>query len=127
MLSLRQIATRVGLPDHSLLNRPCEDDILPHLAGYFHPWREAAPFLALGEVDIHDIERDYGTEAERRVGALYKWKASNGQKAMYSTMIMALLAVGRVDNAENICSFFWHGEYSARYFNIKIIIIMHGR
>ena len=110
MTSLQDIATRVGLQDQSALNRSCKDYLLPALSGHFHPWREAAPFLGLGEIDIHDVEKNYGSEAERRVGALYRWKATNGLKATYSMLVMSLLSVGRVDNAENICSFLLHGE-----------------
>ena len=109
--SVSEIATRVGLTDHdTLLKRTCEDDLLPFVAGYFHPWREAAPYLSLREIDIDDVERDHGSESERRLGALRKWKASNGQRATYGVVIKALLTVGRVDNAENICSFLLHGE-----------------
>ena len=111
--SVSEIATRVGLTDHdTLLERACEDDRLQIVAKEFYPWREAAPYLRLSEIDIDDIERDHGSESERRLGALRKWKASNGQRATYGAFIKALLAVGRVDNAENICKFLVHGECS---------------
>ena len=60
--SVSEIATRVGLADHeTLLERACEDNLLLFVAKYFYPWREAAPYLRLGEIDIDDIERDHGS------------------------------------------------------------------
>ena len=104
-MTCREIGTRVGLSDpDTVLNRVCEEDLLPHLAGYFHLWREVGPFLGLGEVDVYDIERDYDSEPERRVGAIRRWKAGNGHRATYGELIKGLLAIGRVDYAENICS-----------------------
>ena len=110
---IREIATGVGLSDpDTVLKRVCEEDLLPYLAGYLHRWREVAPFLGLGEVDVHDIEKDYGSESERRVGALRRWKAGIGQRATYGELIKGLLAIGRVDYAEKIFSLLMsYGEY----------------
>ena len=106
------IATRIGLKEpETALGRPCEDDLLPHLAGFLYPWREAAPFLDLGELQVDDIERDFGSEAERRLGALRRWKAINGRMATYAELVKALLAVERVDQAENVCFFLMNGKF----------------
>ena len=102
----REIATKAGLSDpDTVLNRVYEQNLVPYLAGYLHLWREIAPFLGLGEVDVHDIERDHSSEPERRVGALRRWKAGSGQRATYGELVKGLLAIGRVDYAENVCSF----------------------
>ena len=59
------------------------------------------------------------THTQRKLGALCKWKASNGQRATYDAFIEALLAVGRVDIAENICKFLVHGECSVCVCQVK--------
>lgn len=104
-----KIAKEIGLnePD-AVLSRACDDDLLPSIACYLHIWRELAPFLGLSEVDVSDVERDYGSEAERRVGILRKWKAGNGRRATYEDLVKGLLSVGRVDYAENVCSLLLH-------------------
>ena len=105
------VATRIGLSQpEAVLGMPCEDDLLPYLAGFLYPWRDAAPFLDLREIHVHDIERDYGSESARRLGALRRWKASKGRMATYAELIKALLAVGRVDQAENVCTLLTNSE-----------------
>ena len=97
------IAKQIGLGSEEL-NAPCEDSFFPLLASIIHPWREVFASL-LTEVDLSDIdvENSGRSEQEKRIAALRKWKARNGQGATYEVLVRALLDIGKVDRAETLC------------------------
>ena len=97
------IAKKIGLGSEEL-NTPCEDFFLPLLANFVHPWREVfASLLMPVELDDIDSENNGRSEQEKRIAALRKWKARNGHGATYEILVMALLNIGKVDQAETIC------------------------
>ena len=98
------IAKKIGLGSEEL-NTPCKDSFFPFLASIIHPWREVFASL-LTEVDLDDIDLENSgrSEQEKRIAALRKWKARNGQGATYEVLVRALLNIGKVDQAETLCS-----------------------
>lgn len=84
---------------------PCEDIFLSFLANFVHPWREVFTFLLTPvELDDIDSENDGRSEHIKRITALHKWKDKNGHEATYKILVMALLNIGKVDQAETMCS-----------------------
>lgn len=97
------IAKNTGLGSEDL-KMPCEDFFLPLLANFVHPWREVfASLLTPIELDDVDSENNGRSEQEKRIAALRKWKARNGHGATYEVLVMALLNIGKVDQAETMC------------------------
>lgn len=66
-------------------------------------WRKLPPYLDLEATILNDLERDFRTEEERRVGLLKKWKGRKGFDATYIALISALLEIKCRNDAENIC------------------------
>lgn len=97
----QRIAADFGL-DPKLLERPCEEAILPSLADFVHPWQPTFDFL-ISSLDIEDIDKENKTEHSKRVAALRKWKKRCGTDATYSALMTALLRCRNVNNAENLC------------------------
>ena len=97
-------AKKIGLGSEEL-NRPCEDYLFPKLADLVHPWREVFASL-LTPVDLDDIDSEnYGrSEQAKRIAALHKWKNRNGQGATYEILVRVLLNIGKVDQAEIMCT-----------------------
>lgn len=103
VLSVLDIANRNGLNTEDV-DRPFDESLIPSLANYVHPWSLVFTFL-LSEVDLSDIETENigRSEHEKRIAALRKWKAANGHRATYRSLLQALLESGRTDHAESIC------------------------
>ena len=99
--SPQRVAAEFGL-DPKLLERPCEEAILPSLADFVHPWQPTFDFL-ISSMDIEDIDKENKTEHSKRVAALKTWKKRCGTEATYSALMTALLRRGNVDNAEKLC------------------------
>ena len=83
------------------LTKPCDDDIIPSLADCFSQWRVIFGSL-LTEIDLDDVRRENDTEEERRLAALRKWKARNGDAATYEVLVNALLSKGEKHKAESL-------------------------
>ena len=75
------------------------------MANTVHPWREVFASL-LTQVDLNDIDSEnYGrSEQIKRIAALRKWKTKHGRSATYEILVRALLNIGKVDQAETLCS-----------------------
>ena len=96
------IAAKVGLGAEEL-SKPCDDRLFALLANFVHPWRLVFSSL-LSEVDLDDVHRENSSEeAEKRLGALRKWKTRNAHKATYGSLVKAILDHGKVDQAEMLC------------------------
>ena len=85
------------------LTKPCDDNIIPSLADCFSQWRVIFGSL-LSEIDLDDVRRENDTEEERRLAALRKWKARNGNAATYEILVNALLSKGEKHKAESLCT-----------------------
>lgn len=66
-------------------------------------WRKLPPYLDLEATVVDDLERQFMTEEERRVGLLKKWKERNGFDASYTSLINALLEIKCRSDAEGVC------------------------
>ena len=102
-VSAKDLAADLGLAADEL-SKPCDSNIIPSLADCFIEWRVIFASL-LSELDLRDIYRENGTEEERRIAALRKWKARKGDEATYKVLVDALLNKGEKGQAESLCKF----------------------
>ena len=100
-ISVKELATDLGLAADQL-SKPCDNNIIPSLADYFSQWRVIFASL-LCEIDLNDVDRDNPTQLEKRIAALRKWKARNGDEATYKVLVDALLNNGEKSQAESLC------------------------
>ena len=100
-LSVKELATGLGLAVDELL-KPCDSNIIPSLADCFSQWRVIFASL-LSEIDLNDVDGDNPTQLEKRIAALRKWQARNGDKATYKVLVDTLLMKGEKSQAENLC------------------------
>jgi hypothetical protein len=100
-ISAEEVANRVGLAADEL-SKPCDSSIIPSLADCFSQWRVIFGSL-LSELDLGDVGRNNPTEEEKRIAALRKWKARNGDEATYKVLVDALLNRGERSEAESLC------------------------
>ena len=100
-LSAKELATGLGLAADELL-KPCDSNIIPSLADCFSQWKVFFASL-LSEIDLNDVDGDNPTQLEKRIAALRKWQARNGDKATYKVLVDTLLMKGEKSQAENLC------------------------
>ena len=74
------------------------------VARCFTYWREVAPLCGIKTNEIDDIELDYRTEQEKRVGFLKTWKKRSAYEATYFCLIQALLKISEADEAWKVCT-----------------------
>ena len=110
--SAEDVASEVGL-EADELTKPCDSKIIPSLADCFIQWRVIFASL-LSTLDIGDVDRENQNEEERRIAALHKWKARNGNAATYEILVDALLSRGEKDQAESLCKKVLTGVVNAR-------------
>ena len=103
IISPQDVAERVGL-DANDLGKPCQENFLPLIAPFVHPWRLVFSHL-LTEVELDDVDRENAGQPEelKRLGCLRKWKSRNGAEATYKVIVQAAISSDRIDNAEAIC------------------------
>ena len=99
--TLEELVKKAGI-SVDLLDQPCSDEHLKSISLFLH-WRNVTPHLGLSEVDIEDIKSGEGTEPERRLKALLKWKTKYSFKATLKILVEVLLMVGNADNAGRVC------------------------
>ncbi len=87
----------------SQLDKPCRNEDIADIAGFFGSWRDVAPHLGLDENDVEEVEEDGRKGAERKLKALQKWKSKFGFKATYKCLVEALVKVKMADRAEKVC------------------------
>ena len=88
---LTEEVCRVGVSDKHIGEISCED------------WRKLPPCFELETVVVSDLERDFKTEEDRRIGFFRKWKARKGFDATYIVLITALLEINCRKDAEGVC------------------------
>ena len=85
------------------LSNECSQTVLRSLADFCEEWRLIGKHLELTHTEINDIDRDYRTEKEKRVGMLEKWREKFALKAKYQALVEALLAEGKSTDAIEAC------------------------
>ena len=101
-VTLDELLKEVGVSS-SQLDKACTSEHLRDIALFLESWRIVAPQLGLSKVQVEDIERDGTEEKEKRQKILECWKAKFVFKAKYTTLVTALLKIGRADQAEQVC------------------------
>lgn len=66
-------------------------------------WRSLPTYLDMIEILVKDLERDLKVESERRKAFFSQWKAMKGSAATYKKLIIALLYINCVEDAEGVC------------------------
>ena len=97
----KHLATDIGLAVYEL-SKPCESSLFHSLANFFLKWRVIFSSL-LSEIDLSDVDRENHDEEEKRIAALRKWKARDGDKATYEVLVDKLLESGERGQAELLC------------------------
>ena len=79
------------------------DTVSLDLAKLCVDWKLIGRRVGLTEADLAAIDGDNRTEEEKRVGMMEKWRSKCAYKAIYQTLIEALLAEGRCGDAIEMC------------------------
>ena len=66
-------------------------------------WESLPPYLGLETMVAHDISKGGGSESKKRCDFLFKWRHIKGSRATYQSLIVALLDMKCVDDAEEVC------------------------
>ena len=74
-------------------NKPVSKKHFEELSSLCEPWRKLPQYLGLKATVEGDLERDFKTEEEKRVGFIRKWKERKGFDATYKMLIKALLHI----------------------------------
>ena len=74
-------------------NKPVSKEHFEELSSLCEPWRKLPQYLGLKPNVEGDMERDFRTEEEKRVGFIKKWKQRNGFDATFKMLIKALLHI----------------------------------
>ena len=101
-LSIEEAADSTGI-GLDILSKVCSDAASLDLAKYCVEWKLIGWRVGLTEGDLVAIDRDNGSEEEKRVGMLKKWKSRFAFNATYQALIEALLAEGRSAEAIEAC------------------------
>ena len=75
-------------------------------------WKLVGYALELTRSGIQAIRADNGTEEEKRVELLYKWKQKNGDDATYYNLIAGLHDAERIDIADQALDCLKKGKFS---------------
>ena len=92
-----------GLNDEVCKEQVSDKHIAEICSSLCGQWRKLPPYLDLTETAVSDLEREFKTEEERRVGLLKKWKGRKGFEASYTSLIGALLEIDCRSDAEGVC------------------------
>ena len=79
------------------------DTVSLDLAKLCVDWKLIGRRIGLTEADLAAINGDNTTVEEKRVGMLEKWRSKFAHKAIYRTLIEALLAEERCAEAIKMC------------------------
>lgn len=66
-------------------------------------WRLLPSRLGLKEIVVHDINRSFVDEEERRRAFFLKWREIKGSGVTYKALISALLEIKCREDAESVC------------------------
>ena len=84
------------------LSEECSQTVLLGLAKYCDRWKLIGQRLGLTNTEISDVDGDYRTTQEKRVGMLIKWK-ERSLTTSYRVFIDALLSQGMTQAAVEAC------------------------
>ena len=101
-ITLEELLKEVGVCPEKL-NQSISDDRLRDVALFLTSWRTVAQYIGLSDIDMSDVEREGGSEQERRLKALQKWKGKFGFEATYRKLVEVLLSLTMADVAEKVC------------------------
>jgi hypothetical protein len=73
------------------------------LQAHCRKWRLLPPYLGMEDIIAEDIDRGRGTEEEKRIDFLKKWKDVKGSNATFKVLIGALLDIRQRYDAEGVC------------------------
>lgn len=73
-------------------------------------WRYLPPHLGLDNTMKDDIDREYGSEREKRYNFFIEWKERKGADATYKSLISGLLKSGCRSDAEYVCQLMKQGK-----------------
>lgn len=85
-------------------DQPCTFELVPILAPFCEPWKMVAGTLLLSQTNIDDIDFTCRTVDDKKIVVLRTFMRVRGKQATYKTFIDALLEVGRVDHAMEVCA-----------------------
>ncbi len=101
---MSEILEHCGVTE-SQIDRPCSNEDLAEIAGFFGSRPDVAPHLGLDEKDLDELKLFVVNEMEKRLNTLQilKWKSKFGFKATYRWLVEALVKVNMADCAEHVC------------------------
>ena len=85
-----------------LLDNKITDEHIREVSRFLQ-WRRVAPYLKLNDSEIEAVDLDGNNEEEKRYKSLLTWKRKFAFRAIYRSLIEALLECGRADHAEEVC------------------------
>ena len=96
-----QLKERYNLQEFGL-NQQISDR---HIQEFSHGrmWKHMPNHLGLSRIVAEGIDHAPKSEEEKQYPVFSKWKQRMGSSATYKALIIALLAVDRVEDAESVC------------------------
>ena len=85
------------------LDHECSDEHLLSISLFLGPWRTITPHLGLDANDQTAIANDGGSEEERSMKALQRWKEKFAFMATYKKLVEVLLSIGKANQAQKVC------------------------
>ena len=79
----------------------CSEDDIYTITGYDFDWRRVGRRL-LGRQKVEDIDREGGSEAEKRENMLLQWKRTKARDATYSALVKVLKELDYNESADRV-------------------------
>ena len=79
----------------------CSEKDIYTIAGYDFNWRRVGRRL-LGDLKVQDIDREGGSEAEKRENMLLQWKKTKSHNATYQELVKVLRAIEDNSTADHV-------------------------
>ena len=93
----------------AILNRKIEDGDIPNIGRIIPSFHSIAPVL-LDRVDRTRIDTDGKNDAQKIQMMLEKWRDRKGDAATFDKLITAMLGVGEVGQATDVCKLLNPGQ-----------------
>ena len=102
-MALSSLIERFELSEEDCEKKMSDKQLDEIALSYCREWEPLRSELEMKEIVEHDIKKNFTTEEGRRRNFLLKWKNVKGSAATAKALIIALLGIKSVDDAEGVC------------------------
>ena len=79
----------------------CSEDDIYTISGYDFDWRRVGRRL-VGDQKVRDIDRESGSEGEKRENMLLQWKRIKARDATYRALVKVLRGLNNIATADRV-------------------------